>query len=228
MTLTYAIPDLHGRFDLLELAIAEIVDHLNGRQATVVTLGDYVDRGPKSFKVIEYLMDWKSEVAVMINLKGNHEAMMWDCCNSLAEMNWWIKNGGDRTLASYAGDSAKSDRSIVPQAHLQWISDLPLMHVDRHRVYVHAGLDPTIPLEQQNEQTLLWKRYPDRFAAGHGQRHVVHGHHSDPNAPIITEGKTNLDALAWRTGRLVIGVFEDDQPGGASDFLEVFGPSEFG
>jgi serine/threonine protein phosphatase 1 len=97
------------------------------------------------------------------------------------------------------------------------------MHVDRHRVFVHAAVDPEIPLDRQSEQTLLWKRYPDGFDLGHGRRHVVHGHHADPKAPIVTKGKTNLDGLAWMTGRLVVGVFEDDRPGGASEFLEVVG-----
>ena len=97
------------------------------------------------------------------------------------------------------------------------------MHVDRHRVFVHAAVDPSVPLNQQSEQTLLWKRYPKEFSLGHGRRHVVHGHHADTKAPVVTTGKTNLDSLAWKTGRLVIGVFEDDRPGGPSDFLEVFG-----
>ena len=112
----------------------------------------------------------------------------------------------------------------MPQAHLKWIAGLALMHVDQHRVFVHAAVDPKIPLDQQNEQTLLWKRYPEGFALGHGDRHVVHGHHANPKAPIVTKGKTNLDGLAWKTGRLVIGVFDDDRPGGASEYLEIIGP----
>jgi serine/threonine protein phosphatase 1 len=98
------------------------------------------------------------------------------------------------------------------------------MHVDQHRVFVHAAVDPKIPLGQQSEQTLLWKRYPEGFALGYGDRHVVHGHHANPKAPIVTKVKTNLDGLAWKTGRLVVGVFEDDRSGGASEFLEILGP----
>jgi serine/threonine protein phosphatase 1 len=98
------------------------------------------------------------------------------------------------------------------------------MLVDQHRVFVHAAVDPTISFDRQSEQTLLWKRYPEGDERGHGRRHVVHGHHANPEAPIVTKGRTNLDGLAWKTGRLVIGVFKDDQPGGASEFLEIFGP----
>jgi serine/threonine protein phosphatase 1 len=220
MSLTYAIPDIHGRIDLLELAIAKILEHSGEERATVVTLGDYVDRGPNSRQVIERLMAWRSEKLKLVPLKGNHEAMMYQVCNNLADLIWWIQNGGGSTLESYGTENPRA----MPPAHLKWIANLALMHVDQHRVFVHAALDPKIPLDQQSEQTLLWKRYPEGFALGHGRRHVVHGHHSNPDAPIVTKGKTNLDALAWKTGRLVIGVFEDDRPGGAVEFLEVSGP----
>jgi serine/threonine protein phosphatase 1 len=225
MSLTYAIPDIHGRLDLLESAIDIVVEHSAGERATVVTLGDYVDRGPSSRQVVEQLMGWRPDKLTVVNLKGNHEAMMWEVCNNLAELSWWIENGGDQTLASY-GQSSQEDPNprIVPAAHLEWIAGLPLMHVEQHRVFVHAAVDPKIPLDQQSEQTVLWKRYPEGFDLGHGHRHVVHGHHANPKAPIVTHGKTNLDGLAWKTGRLVIGVFEDDRPGGASEFLEVVGP----
>lgn len=226
MSLTYAIPDLHGRLDLLELALEKIAEHSAGKISTIVTLGDYVDRGANSRQVIARLIDWQSETLKLINLKGNHEAMMWETCNNFAELSWWIKNGGDQTLASYGqSPQDKPDPRIIPAADLRWIANLPLLHVDQHRVFVHAAVDPKIPLDQQSEPTLLWKRYPKGFDQGHGNRHVVHGHHADSLAPIVTSGKTNLDGLAWKTGRLVIGVFEDDRPGGASECLEVAGPS---
>ena len=226
MTTTYAIPDLHGRIDLLEAALTKIFEHSRGAVSTIVTLGDYVDRGPNSCEVIQRLMNWRDDKVRLVSLKGNHEAMMWETCNRLAELDWWIRNGGDQTLVSYGQDPGRApDPRIVPHAHLEWIADLDLMHVDRHRVFVHAAVDPDIPLDKQSEQTLLWKRYPKQDGRGHGRRHVVHGHHADPAGPIVTISRTNLDALAWKTGRLVIGVFEDDRPGGASDYLEVVGPA---
>ena len=226
MSLTYAFPDLHGRLDLFEAAIEKIASHSAGQRATLVTLGDYIDRGPSSRELIERLMNWRSDRLALVNLKGNHEAMMWQVCNNLAELGWWIANGGDWTLKSYGQTSQHEFASrAVPRVHLQWISALPCMHVDQHRVFVHAAVDPNVPLDRQNEQTLLWKRYPEGFDRGHGHRHVVHGHHANPAAPIVTSGKTNLDGLAWKTGRLVIGVFEDDRPGGASEFLDVVGPA---
>jgi serine/threonine protein phosphatase 1 len=83
MSRTYAIADLHGRFDLLEMALAKFANHAV-LPATVVTLGDYVDRGPDSRQVIERLMgglDHKSWR--LICLKGNHEDIMWQPCSGI-------------------------------------------------------------------------------------------------------------------------------------------------
>ena len=209
-------------------AIRKNLEHSKGECGRIVTLGDYVDRGPSSRHVIDRLMAWRPDRLKLVNLKGNHEAMMWEVCNNLAELSWWIKNGGDQTLASYGQSSPENpDPRIVPTEHLQWIANLALMHVDQHRVFVHAGVDPKIELDEQIELTLLWK-IPEGFDLGHGNRHVVHGHQANPKAPIVTKGNTNLDGLAWKTGRLVIGVFEDDRAGCASEFLEIVGPSDQG
>jgi serine/threonine protein phosphatase 1 len=71
---------------------------------------------------------------------------------------------------------------------------------------------------------MLWKRYPKGYKGGFGDRHVVHGHSSVAEGPELYEGRTNLDTLAWRTGRLVTGVFDDAKPGGPVDFVVVRGP----
>jgi serine/threonine protein phosphatase 1 len=71
---------------------------------------------------------------------------------------------------------------------------------------------------------MLWKRYPKGYKGGHGDRHVVHGHNSFAGGPELYEGRTNLDTVAWRTGRLVTGVFDDAKPGGPVDFIVVKGP----
>jgi serine/threonine protein phosphatase 1 len=223
MSNTYVIPDLHGRRDLLDSALVRIADHAAGQRATIVLLGDYIDRGPGSRQVIERLIDFRSATLRLVALKGNHEAMMLEACNKRIELDWWIANGGDATLASYRSHGTDLSTGVVTRSHLQWIADLALMHVDSHRVYVHAAVDPAVPLKQQTERTLLWKRYPEGYSKGHGGRHVVHGHVATPQAPIVTRGRTNLDGLAWKTGRLVVGVFDDDQPGAASGYLEIQG-----
>jgi serine/threonine protein phosphatase 1 len=175
MSKTYAIADLHGRFDLLEMALVCIAKRAEP-PATLVTLGDYVDRGPDSRKIIERLMAGLGhDGRRLICLKGNHEDIMWQTCRRLPDVDWWLRNGGGATLVSYgqrAGDQA--DVTIVPAPHLDWVERLPLMYVDRHRVFVHAGIDPNCPLDVQDAEGVIWKIYPDDDGGGHGQRHVVH------------------------------------------------------
>jgi len=112
MSKTYAIADLHGRFDLLELALACIAERAEPL-ATLVTLGDYVDRGPDSRKIIERLMaglerdGWR-----LICLKGNHEDIMWQTCRRLPDVDWWLTNGGGATRQDQFVSSA--NRLAVP------------------------------------------------------------------------------------------------------------------
>jgi serine/threonine protein phosphatase 1 len=217
MSLTYVIPDIHGRCDLLAEALAEIAERSRGDDCLIITIGDYVDKGPQSKQVIERLL--LVEGRNFVALKGNHDAMMVEALRDPAKMGAWIEKGGDAALKSYGGDPA-----AVPEGHIAWLARLRLMHVDAHRLYVHAGVDPELPLDQQSERTLLWKRYPKGFSQGYGELHVVHGHDNFPDGPLLYEGRTNLDTLAWRTGRLTVGVFDDNKPGGPVDFIVVKGP----
>jgi serine/threonine protein phosphatase 1 len=223
MAFTYAIADLHGRFDLLKLAYVEIQYHAK-EPGTVVHLGDYVDRGPESRQVIEGLKKpfWKGWKRIV--LKGNHEDIMWQTCRQLPHAGRWMENGGAATLISYGQKEGEwADVKVVPDHHLDWIAGLPLMHIDKHRVYVHAGVDPDIPLDAQDPQTLMWKIYKGADQRGHGDRHVVHGHHQFKDGPMVVRSRTNLDTRAWYTGRLAVGIVDDDRPGGAVMFLEVRG-----
>jgi len=217
MSFTYVIPDIHGRDDLLVRALDEINAHASGATGVIVTIGDYVDKGPQTRQVIERLLPgiggWR-----FVALKGNHDAMMVKGLRDPAKLAFWLEKGGDTALASYDGDPA-----AVPQAHIAWLDRLQLVHLDAHRLYVHAGVDPEVTLDMQSERTLLWKRYPKDDSSGYGERHVVHGHDNDPEGPLLLAGRSNLDTAAWKTGRLTVGVFDDDRPGGPVDLIVVKG-----
>jgi len=220
MSFTYVIGDIHGRDDLLGAALGEIIAHARAGAGVIVAIGDYVDKGPQSRQVIERLMPGIGGGWNLVALKGNHDAMMVEGLRDPAKLDWWLERGGDAALASYGGDPA-----AVPQAHIAWLNRLHLMYLDAYRLYVHAGVEPEIPLDRQSETTLLWKRYPNGQPDGFGEFHVVHGHDNDPDGPLLYRGRTNLDTLAWRTGRLTVGVFDDDRPGGPVDLIEVRGPA---
>lgn len=218
MTRTYAVPDLHGRWDLLEIALAEIEEEAPG---TVVFLGDYVDRGPGSQKIVECLIDGPRPGWRWVCLQGNHEEMMVDTLTGKRDPERWLVNGGDATLRSYGQRGEGYEPGIVPVAHIAWMASLPLLHRDVHRVYVHAGVDANAPLDAQDARTLLWSRYPKEHAEGHSGLHIVHGHQPYEDGPLCLPGRTDLDTLAWATGRLVVGVFDDDRPGGPVEFITI-------
>jgi serine/threonine protein phosphatase 1 len=218
MSKTYVIPDIHGRHDLLSGGLAEITARSRGNGGVIITIGDYVDKGPQSKQVVDLLRSGVGEDFRLVALKGNHDALMIDALRDSLKMPTWLAKGGDSALASYGGDAAD-----VPQSHIDWLDRLKLMHLDAHRLYVHAGVDPDLPLDRQDEHTLLWKRYAKGFPLGFGRYHVVHGHDNCPGGPLLYEGRTNLDTLAWRTGQLTIGVFDDDRPGGPVDLIVIRG-----
>jgi len=227
---TYAIGDVHGRLDLLMKAIAAIDGHGVGDGSRIIMLGDYVDRGPESRGVVEYLMA-HAERQRIVCLKGNHEAMMIEAIRGgdLNRMSTWMFHGGEETMRSYGwtGRHAASG-ALVPPSHLDWMASLPLMVRDAERVYVHAGLDPAFPVLEQDEATCLWIR--DRFLDSRLDQiglHVVHGHtpqwRGKPNAGEVERlpHRTNLDTGAYMTGVLAIGVFETGRPGGPVELLKV-------
>ena len=122
----YAVGDIHGEADRLKRLHNHIFEHHalahTDTPLIIVHLGDYVDRGPDSCHVIDYLQALQGpEGAQIINLKGNHEAMMLDALLRNESKTMWLNNGGDATMESY--QSAGYD--TVPDSHL----DLSLIHI---------------------------------------------------------------------------------------------------
>lgn len=211
--LTFAVPDLHGRADLLDEALGRIGSRAGG-PTTIVFLGDYVGKGGDTCGVLSRLIAGPDDGSRWICLKGNHEAMMLDALDGRAPLAPWLAKGGTAILESYP------DR-IVPPEHRRWLRDLPNIHVDERRVFVHAGVDPGRPLDAQDPRDLLWKRYDDEDGQGHGERFVVHGHRPSVDGPRLFAQRIDLDTLAWATGRLVVGVFENRRTGPPVELLEV-------
>jgi serine/threonine protein phosphatase 1 len=236
---TYAIADIHGRADLLMQALTWLNKQEPGK---LVVLGDFVDRGPESKLCVALLRDaWTFlkgwEVVV---LQGNHEAMMIEVLQkglrNPALVKWWVGNGGGQTLMSYGhASSGYFTPEVVSKSHVLWLSALPVWHEDEHRIFVHAGLPHDKLPEDTPPDILQWMLYRDGEAeailAAKGKlvgdlgeneahvsgKHVVHGHEQNATHPLRLEHRTNLDAFAWRTGKLAVGVFEG--PGGVKDVV---------
>lgn len=230
MPYTYAIADMHGRYDLWALAVDAILDHAGPNEyPKIVVMGDFIDRGPDGSKLVASLRaasdPGNSAPFEVVVLKGNHEDMAVQCTFGGHGLNWWIGNGGGATLKSYG----YADRDILTpfkgslESDLNWMNSLPLYYQDKHRIFVHADVDPDLPMDQQSDEFMMWNRVEKHEPVGYPRFHVVHGHMQYGDGPILTDGRTNLDTFAWYTGRLAIGVFDDDKPGGPVDTLIVTG-----
>ena len=197
----------------------------------MIFLGDYVDRGPDSRRVVERLMQVQKAGAAVC-LKGNHEDLMIRALTDTARASYWrwCENGGLQTLRSYGVDDEAEARARVPREHLRWMAGLPLTTTDGARIYVHAGLAPRTAFHRQTEASCLWIR--ERFLrakAKEFEAHIVHGHtpfwegKPDPAEPELLPHRTNLDTGAFATGVLSIGVFDPDVAGGPVEVLSVRG-----
>jgi serine/threonine protein phosphatase 1 len=239
MGYTFNIADLHGRRDLLDAAIKAIEAYTDS--GTVVFTGDYIDRGPDSRGVIDRLIKGPTDKNKWrwITLKGNHETFMVDSLQPgrFADLHWWVEmNGGDKTLWSYdntlsmgKSELIKYATTLVDAAHVKWVDSRSLYYEDDHRVFVHAGVNYSQPLDSQSEHTMIWMLYPTNADGGWYNyhtgktKHVVHGHHQHVHGPLHVKDRHNYDTGAWYTGRLVIGVWNDEQAD-PIDNIEIVGP----
>ena len=217
----YAIPDIHGQAAQLDAALARVARD-GGADAPIVFLGDLVDRGPDSRAVIDRLMRGQAEGRPWTVLRGNHDQMFLDFLDHgmlyppqvASGLSWpHPRLGGDATLASYgvtapgpAPEPAEA-RAAVPQAHRDWLANLPYWLEAGPLLFVHAGIRPGVALDRQDPDDLMWIR------AGfldHPDPHpwlVVHGH-TVLDRPTHFGNRIGLDAGAGHGRTLWPAVFE--------------------
>jgi len=200
--LTYAIGDIHGCFTRLRNLLRHIEQHRGQNPYRLVFLGDYIDRGPRSRDTLELLIKTQaSDPERVICLRDNHDDMALDAARGDWQM--WLLNGGDATLRSYGVRHARD----LPREHLDWMGALPLAYADNKRFFVHAGVEPGVPLDEQDRFTLLWIREPFLSDPRDHGRFVVHGH-TPTEVPELLPNRLNLDTGACFGGPLTAAVFD--------------------
>jgi serine/threonine protein phosphatase 1 len=219
----YAIGDIHGRFDLLRELVAEIRNDLKqGRPDRVIEifLGDYVDRGPQSREIIEWLIETPPITGERICLLGNHEDILLHALDDTSAMANWLYNGGGETLLSYGvkvrgfgGESSLIElqqgfRAALPGSHLEFLAGLRRVVDFAPYLFVHAGIRPGRAIEDQDLEDLVWIREPFLHSDADFGSIVVHGH-TPAMHPEVRKNRINIDTGAVFSGCLTCAVLED-------------------
>jgi serine/threonine protein phosphatase 1 len=154
-----AIGDIHGCITALETLIVYV--ELKSDD-TIVFIGDYVDRGPDSAAVLDFVIDL-AKTHTVIPLRGNHELMMLDSGEMKSWMHSWLQYGGAETLASYSETVNPEDPfADIPAVHMDFLQNQLQTHYecDTH-FFVHANADADKPLDKQPDASLYWRRFGD-------------------------------------------------------------------
>ncbi len=216
----YAIGDIHGCSQQLDSLLRQIREDAKLGSAArnlLVTLGDYVDRGPGSREVLERLAGDPLPGFARVHLCGNHDAMMLEFLENPDTGPLWLMNGGDATCRSYLIEPSslpvalsRDLRTALPDAHLAFLRSLKLSHQEGGYLFVHAGIRPGVALQDQRPEDLMWIR--DAFLSSpedHGQV-VVHGH-TPRSAPDRQANRIGIDTGACYGGDLTCLILEGDQ-----------------
>lgn len=217
----YAVGDVHGcasRLAALHRMIARDLAERPVAEATLVHLGDYIDRGPDSAAVVAMLLHGPAVPAArVVNLMGNHEDMMLAALTEGGSESavHWMANGGAESLRSWCVPERRRPAQwcgFIPEAHLAFLRGLALSHREGPYLFVHAGIRPGVPLDRQSREDLVWIREPFLSWPGELGAVVVHGH-TPSREPVVKANRIGIDTGAVIGGKLTCGVLEGDRVG---------------
>lgn len=229
--LIYAVGDIHGCYDQLRALLAKISDdaagRADGRRVALIFCGDYIDRGPASRQVVDALWWLKRHGPFDLHcLKGNHEQVLLDYLADPAAAAGWMRFGGAETLNSYGVAAPGADASAaehcrarddllenMPASHLKFFESLELMVGIGEYAFVHAGIRPGVPLEEQDGRDLLWIRDDWIENERPVERIIVHGHTWIDGKAEVRPHRIGIDTGAYETGILSAVRIEDGEIG---------------
>lgn len=209
----YVIGDIHGCYDLWLDLLDRIEQHArllpDGPSPQLILLGDLIDRGPGSRKVLRVAYETQRQNNDLVVLLGNHELMMLDALAGRKNaLDGWLRFGGQETLHSFGieapfnnKDAIAALREAIPSEWVDWLRQLPLSMRSGDYFFCHAGVRPGVALKRQNPRDLLWIR--DDFvndAGDHGVV-VVHGH-SVSRSVEVRHNRIGVDTGAYESGEL--------------------------
>ena len=205
----FAIGDIHGCPDELR-AILKAIAPVRGD--TIVFVGDYVDRGPSARDVVEMALDLEKGPAECVFLKGNHEDMMMSYLGRPGNYGEsFLFNGGIATLDSYGlrEDDLENAAERLPDTHMDFMSRLAVSYLRPPYLFVHAGIQPTRQLEEQQTEDMLWIRQEFIFNPHRIDATVVFGHTPMRGVMIDLPYKLGIDTGLVYGGKLTCVEFNE-------------------
>ena len=182
MTRTFAIGDIHGCLTALQTLMNFVPLRDDD---TLITLGDYVDRGPDSKGVLDWLIE-RHAGGHLIPLRGNHDLMFLNPDQESGMLDLWLAVGGAETLLSYGS----SDDRHVPESHRRFLTSecRKYYETDTH-IFVHATLRSDRPPSQQDDNWLYWEKLRDPVPHCSGKT-VICGHTAQKSGWPLNAGHT--------------------------------------
>jgi serine/threonine protein phosphatase 1 len=191
-----AVGDIHGRLSKLVGLIGKIRPE---KDDMMIFLGDFVDRGPDSYEVVEFIIRLKQEFPQTVTLRGNHEDFIVSLFMgnmSKQDRNIWMKmDGGDQTMASYRRNG------YYLKVHQEFYMNLPLFWETKDYFFCHAGARPGVPLSEQRASDLVQIKELFLSSKEDFGKIIVHGHNI-VEEPEILSNRINIDTGAGRYGPL--------------------------
>ena len=226
----FAVGDIHGCKNLLDnihKQIIKISQKKDGKKL-IVYLGDYIDRGPDVKGTIQALIDFQPKNFTKVFLLGNHEQMLLEfIAESTNSPYVWISNGGLETFTSYGQELANYiDDSMhlnfnkkiknkfieyMPKSHMKFFNSLKLNYIWKDYLFVHAGINPDIPLDKQEKETMIWTREKHFFKPTMTfSKIVIHGHTPKEKVEHFPY-RINLDTGSFYSGKLSCLIIQDEK-----------------
>jgi serine/threonine protein phosphatase 1 len=169
-----AVGDIHGCFTAL-MTLARFVPFQP--EDVVITLGDYVNRGPDSCAVLDWLITHQQN-GNLVALRGNHEIMMLLAREGGEAFKRWVECGGDATLASYSPFDDGGRLVDVPDPHWEFMEkQLHGWFETPSHFFVHANAYPDCSLDEQPDFMLYWEGFDDPLPHNSGKI-MICGHTS--------------------------------------------------
>ena len=193
-----AIGDIHG----CSTALHTLLDQIQpGRDDILVTIGDYVDRGPDSKGVLDTLMELERTTQLK-PLLGNHEILFTESVTGKLPIEGWLNVGGRETVQSYRG-TGDWDLANVSDDHLRFLEERCLRYWEGERfAFVHASANAVLPFSEQTDDWLMWTRFENTYPHVSGKV-IICGHTAQKDGlPALRPQAVCIDTWAYGEGWL--------------------------